>query len=31
MMVVDGTDPELTRQILELEMDAIEHQIDVYG
>ncbi|TVY09361.1 flagellar motor protein [Paenibacillus cremeus] len=25
MMVVDGTDPELTRQILELEMDAIEH------
>jgi chemotaxis protein MotA len=28
MMVVDGTDPELTRQILELEMDAVEHQID---
>ncbi|MBP1992679.1 flagellar motor protein [Paenibacillus eucommiae] len=28
MMVVDGTDPELTRQILELEMDAIEHQVD---
>jgi len=28
MMVVDGTDPELTRQILELEMDAIEHQTD---
>jgi chemotaxis protein MotA len=28
MMVVDGTDPELTRQILELEMDAIEHNID---
>jgi chemotaxis protein MotA len=26
MMVVDGTDPELTRQILELEMDAIEHE-----
>jgi len=25
-MVVDGTDPELTRQILELEMDAIEHK-----
>ncbi|WP_282938823.1 flagellar motor protein [Paenibacillus sp. RC67] len=25
MMVVDGTDPELTRQILELEMDALEH------
>lgn len=24
-MVVDGTDPELTRQILELEMDAVEH------
>jgi chemotaxis protein MotA len=28
MMVVDGTDPELTRQILELEMDAIEHNVD---
>jgi chemotaxis protein MotA len=26
MMVVDGTDPELTRQILELEMDSIEHE-----
>lgn len=26
MMVVDGTDPELTRQILELEMDAVEHR-----
>ncbi|UJF33171.1 flagellar motor protein [Paenibacillus hexagrammi] len=26
MMVVDGTDPELARQILELEMDAIEHE-----
>ncbi|WNQ11627.1 flagellar motor protein [Paenibacillus aurantius] len=25
MMVVDGTDPELTRQILELEMEALEH------
>lgn len=25
LMVVDGTDPELTRQILELEMDAREH------
>ncbi|CAG7633667.1 Chemotaxis protein PomA [Paenibacillus solanacearum] len=25
MMVVDGTDPELTRQILELEMDAHEN------
>jgi chemotaxis protein MotA len=28
LMVVDGTDPELTRQILELEMDAIEHKTD---
>ena len=28
LMVVDGTDPELTRQILELEMDAIEHQVN---
>nr|WP_157338055.1 flagellar motor protein [Paenibacillus lutrae] len=28
MMVVDGTDPELTRQILELEMDSIEHKND---
>ncbi|MFS0836321.1 flagellar motor protein [Paenibacillus sp. 1P03SA] len=28
MMVVDGTDPELTRQILELEMDSIEHRND---
>jgi chemotaxis protein MotA len=26
MMVVDGTDPDLTRQILELEMDALAHQ-----
>jgi len=25
MMVVDGTDPELTKQILELEMDSLEH------
>ncbi|SDE50957.1 chemotaxis protein MotA [Paenibacillus sp. UNCCL117] len=25
LMVVDGTDPELTRQILELEIDAVEH------
>ncbi|MEK8131774.1 flagellar motor protein [Paenibacillus filicis] len=25
MMVVDGTDPDLTRQILELEIDALEH------
>ncbi|SEC35357.1 flagellar motor protein [Paenibacillus sp. GP183] len=28
MMVVDGTDPDLTRQILELEMDAIEHEVE---
>lgn len=28
LMVVDGTDPELTRQILELEMDAVEHKYD---
>ncbi|CAG7656091.1 hypothetical protein PAECIP111802_06296 [Paenibacillus allorhizosphaerae] len=28
MMVVDGTDPELTRQILELEMDAQENHHD---
>ncbi|MCZ8523580.1 MULTISPECIES: flagellar motor protein [Paenibacillus] len=27
-MVVDGTDPALTKQILELEMDAIEQQYD---
>lgn len=26
MMVVDGTDPELTRQILELEMDSLEKE-----
>jgi len=26
LMVVDGTDPELTRQILELEMDAVERE-----
>lgn len=31
MMVVDGTDPELTRQILELEMDAIEHKHEGYA
>jgi chemotaxis protein MotA len=31
MMVVDGTDPELTRQILELEMDAVEHKNEVYA
>ncbi|GIP41015.1 motility protein A [Paenibacillus sp. J31TS4] len=30
MMVVDGTDPELTRQIMELEMDAVEHKNDGY-
>ncbi|MCR8644996.1 flagellar motor protein [Paenibacillus sp. N1-5-1-14] len=28
LMVVDGTDPELTRQILELEIDAVEHKGD---
>lgn len=28
LMVVDGTDPELTRQILELEMDAVEHKME---
>jgi chemotaxis protein MotA len=31
MMVVDGTDPELTRQILELEMEAIEHTHEGYA
>jgi chemotaxis protein MotA len=31
MMVVDGTDPELTRQILELEMDAVEHKNENYA
>ncbi|RAV17433.1 flagellar motor protein [Paenibacillus contaminans] len=31
MMVVDGTDPELTRQILELEMDALEHHHEGYA
>ncbi|MDF2925456.1 MAG: flagellar motor protein [Paenibacillaceae bacterium] len=30
-MVVDGTDPELTRQILELEMDALENQHEEYA
>lgn len=30
MMVVDGTDPELTRQILELEMDAVDQQHEGY-
>jgi len=28
LMVVDGTDPELTRQILELEMDAVDHKVE---
>ncbi|TBL73038.1 flagellar motor protein [Paenibacillus thalictri] len=31
MMVVDGTDPELTRQILELEMDSLEHTHEGYA
>jgi chemotaxis protein MotA len=31
LMVVDGTDPELTRQILELEMDAVEQKNEVYA
>ncbi|MBC8080637.1 MAG: flagellar motor protein [Gorillibacterium sp.] len=31
LMVVDGTDPELTRQILELEMDALESKHDGYA
>jgi chemotaxis protein MotA len=31
MMVVDGTDPDLTRQILELEMEAIEHTNEGYA
>jgi chemotaxis protein MotA len=31
MMVVDGTDPDLTRQILELEMDALGHQHEGYA
>lgn len=31
MMVVDGTDPELTRQILELEMDSIENRHEGYA
>jgi chemotaxis protein MotA len=31
MMVVDGTDPELTRQILELEIDAVEHAQEGYA
>ncbi|MCL6456451.1 MAG: flagellar motor protein [Gorillibacterium sp.] len=31
LMVVDGTDPELTRQILELEMDALEGKHEGYA
>lgn len=31
LMVVDGTDPELTRQILELEMDSLEHTHEGYA
>lgn len=31
MMVVDGTDPELTRQILELEMDSLENTHQSYS
>lgn len=31
LMVVDGTDPELTRQILELEMDALEDHHEGYA
>lgn len=31
LMVVDGTDPELTKQILELEMDALEQKHDGYA
>lgn len=31
LMVVDGTDPELTRQILELEMDALETHHEGYA
>jgi chemotaxis protein MotA len=31
LMVVDGTDPELTRQILELEMDAVEHKNEIFA
>lgn len=31
MMVVDGTDPELTRQILELEIDAKEQHHESYA
>ncbi|MFD0870511.1 Chemotaxis protein MotA [Chlamydia abortus] len=31
MMVIDGTDPELTRQILELEMDALEARHEGYA
>ncbi|MEO3947322.1 flagellar motor protein [Gorillibacterium sp. CAU 1737] len=31
LMVVDGTDPELTRQIMELEMEAIESKHEGYA
>ncbi|UHA71639.1 flagellar motor protein [Paenibacillus sp. 481] len=31
MMVVDGTDPELVKQMLDLEMDAIEQKHDSYA
>lgn len=31
LMVVDGTDPELTRQILELEMDSVEKHHEGYA
>lgn len=31
MMVVDGTDPDLTRQILELEMEALNHNNEGYA
>ncbi|MCG7407958.1 flagellar motor protein [Paenibacillus sp. ACRRX] len=31
MMVVDGTDPELIKQILDIDMDAVEHKHDGYA
>ncbi|WP_438435375.1 flagellar motor protein [Gorillibacterium sp. sgz500922] len=31
LMVVDGTDPDLTRQIMELEMDALEDKYEGYA
>lgn len=31
MMAIDGTDPELLRQILDLEMDSAEHKHDSYA